>query len=69
MNRACLANFAAPGGAPRLLAGAQAPGDVGTALSVDRMTYPAMGLSSPSRTPSARRMADPERTLSFGVLE
>lgn len=43
--------------------------EVEIALTADRMAYPARGISSPSRSPSARRMADPERTLSFGVLD
>lgn len=34
------------------------------------MIFPARGRKSPSRTPSARRMADPEAALpSFGVLK
>ena len=43
--------------------------DIVIALAGNRMRHPARGISSPSRSPSARRMADPERTLSFGVLE
>ena len=54
---------------PDLSAGA-APGgaDIEIDHQVDRMTCLARGLSSPSRSPSARRMADPERTLSFRVI-